>query len=145
MLRAKILWMIFFSLLMLKASAAGDQKKELQKYISEIVNNVKEAKTPAEKRETLNDLFMSLQKAFDAAKNSPYVPESDYSGIDILKNKIADRHDELNGINGFNRVPDNRLDQFASFTLHDIEQADSTVTIGIGTLIIIILLAILVF
>ncbi|HVO72555.1 MAG TPA: hypothetical protein VMT35_00915, partial [Ignavibacteriaceae bacterium] len=62
-----------------------------------------------------------------------------------LKSKMAERQSELNGRNGFNRVPDNQLDQFASFTLQDIEQADTMVTIGLGTLIIIILLAILIF
>jgi hypothetical protein len=145
MMRLRITAAVFLSLLMIRASAADDQKRELQKYINEIVTEVKDAETPAEKREILNDLFNDLQRSFETAKESPFVPAEDHAGIEVLQNKITDRQNELNGVNGYEMVPDERLDSFASFTLQDIEQADSTVTIGIGTLIIIILLAILVF
>jgi hypothetical protein len=39
------------------------------------VTEVREAETPEEKREILNDLFADLQESFAAAKNSPMVPE----------------------------------------------------------------------
>ncbi|HVO76005.1 MAG TPA: hypothetical protein VMT35_18420, partial [Ignavibacteriaceae bacterium] len=77
MIKVKLILMVIFCLALVKTSMADDHKKELQKYINEIVNDVKQAETPAEKREILNDLFSRLQKAFYAAKNSTYIPASD--------------------------------------------------------------------
>jgi hypothetical protein len=79
------------------------------------------------------------------AKLSPYVPEEDHKAIDILEAKIAERQNELNGLNGYEKVPDSQLNQFASFTLQDIEQADAVLTISLTTLLLIIILAILIF
>ena len=145
MLNIRIILTVILSFFLLQTSKADDLKKELQKYINEIITEVKEAETPDEKREILNDLFEDLQSSFSAAKNSPYVPEEDHKGIDILETKMRDRHNELNGLDGFEKVPDNKLNEFATFTLQDIEQADTVITISLTTLLLIIILAILIF
>ena len=145
MLNIRIILTVILSFFLLQTSKADDLKKELQKYINEIITEVKEAETPDEKREILNDLFEDLQSSFSAAKNSPYVPEEDHKGIDILETKMRDRHKELNGLDGFEKVPDNKLNEFATFTLQDIEQADTIITISLTTLLLIIILAILIF
>jgi len=145
MLKAKIIFTILFSFILIQTSKADDLKKELQKYINEIITEVKDAESPEEKRELLNDLFEDLQSAFTTAKSSPYVPEEDHKGIDELQSKITDRYYELNGLNGFEKVQDYNLNQFASFTLQDIEQADTVLTISLTTLLLIIILAILIF
>lgn len=145
MLNIRIILTVILSFFLIQTSKADDLKKELQKYINEIITEVKEAETPDEKREILNDLFEDLQSSFSAAKNSPYVPEEDHKGIDILETKMRDRHNELNGLDGFEKVPDNKLNEFATFTLQDIEQADTIITISLTTLLLIIILAILIF
>ena len=145
MLNIRIILTVILSFFLIQTSKADDLKKELQKYINEIITEVKEAETPDEKREILNDLFEDLQSSFSAAKNSPYVPEEDHKGIDILETKMRDRQNELNGLDGFEKVPDNKLDEFATFTLQDIEQADTIITISLTTLLLIIILAILIF
>jgi len=145
MLNIRIILTVILSFFLFQTSKADDLKKELQKYINEIITEVKEAETPDEKREILNDLFEDLQSSFSAAKNSPYVPEEDHKGIDILETKMRDRHKELNGLDGFEKVPDNKLNEFATFTLQDIEQADTIITISLTTLLLIIILAILIF
>lgn len=145
MLNIRIILTVILSFFLFQTSKADDLKKELQKYINEIITEVKEAETPDEKREILNDLFEDLQSSFSAAKNSPYVPEEDHKGIDILETKMRDRHNELNGLDGFEKVPDNKLNEFATFTLQDIEQADTIITISLTTLLLIIILAILIF
>jgi hypothetical protein len=145
MLNIRIILTVILSFFLIQTSKADDLKKELQKYINEIITEVKEAETPDEKREILNDLFEDLQSSFSAAKNSPYVPEEDHKGIDILETKMRDRHNELNGLDGFEKVPDNKLNEFATFTLQDIEQADTVITISLTTLLLIIILAILIF
>jgi len=145
MLKLKIILTVLLSLFLFQTSKADDLKKELQKYMNEIITEVREAETPEEKREILNDLFENLQKSFAKVKNSPLVPEEDHKGIDILNSKINDRQNELNGINGFERVPDNQLNEFAYFSLQDIEQADTLLTISLTTLLLIIILVILIF
>ena len=145
MLNIRIIFTVILSFFLIQTSKADDLKKELQKYINEIITEVKEAETPDEKREILNDLFEDLQSSFSAAKNSPYVPEEDHKGIDILETKMRDRQNELNGLDGFEKVPDNKLNEFATFTLQDIEQADTIITISLTTLLLIIILAILIF
>jgi hypothetical protein len=145
MLNIRIILTVILSFFLFQTSKADDLKKELQKYINEIITEVKEAETPDEKREILNDLFEDLQSSFSAAKNSPYVPEEDHKGIDMLETKMRDRQNELNGLDGFEKVPDNKLDEFATFTLQDIEQADTIITISLTTLLLIIILAILIF
>ena len=145
MLNIRIILTVILSFFLIQTSKADDLKKELQKYINEIITEVKEAETPDEKREILNDLFEDLQSSFSAAKNSPYVPEEDHKGIDILETKMRDRQNELNGLDGFEKVPDNKLNEFATFTLQDIEQADTVITISLTTLLLIIILAILIF
>ena len=145
MLNIRIILTVILSFFLFQTSKADDLKKELQKYINEIITEVKEAETPDEKREILNDLFEDLQSSFSAAKNSPYVPEEDHKGIDMLETKMRDRQNELNGLDGFEKVPDNKLNEFATFTLQDIEQADTIITISLTTLLLIIILAILIF
>jgi len=145
MLRFKPLIIVFISLFVLNEAKADDMRKELQKYINEIITEVKEADDPEEKREILNDLFGDLQKAFAAAKNLPYVPAEDHKGINELEEMISERYDELNGLNGFTKVPDNKLNEFATFTLQSIEQADTVLTISLTTLLLLIILAILIF
>ena len=145
MLRFKPLIIVFISLFVLNEAKADDMRKELQKYINEIITEVKEADDPEEKREILNDIFDDLQKAFAAAKNSPYVPAEDHKGINELEEMITERYDELNGLNGFTKVPDNKLNEFATFTLQSIEQADTVLTISLTTLLLLIILAILIF
>lgn len=144
MLKIKITISLFISFFLIQTSRADELKQELQEYINEIITEVRETKDPEEKREILNDLFENLKKSFEAAKNSPYVPEEDHRGIDILADKINERSNELNGLNGLEKVPDGQLNDFAYFTLQDIEQAD-TIVISLSTLLLIIILAILIF
>jgi uncharacterized coiled-coil DUF342 family protein len=145
MLKVRFIFVFILTAILFQTALANDLKKELQKYINEIVTEVKDAETPEEKREILNDLFEDLSDAFETAKESPYVPENEHRAIDILKDKISERYNELNGLNGFQKVTDLQLNEFATFTLQDIEQADTVLTISLTTLLLIIILAILIF
>jgi hypothetical protein len=145
MFKIKFVTIIIFSFLFAQLSKADDLKKEIQKYINDAVIEVRDAETPEEKREILNELFEDLQKSFAVAKNSPLVPEEDYEAINILNEKITSRQNELNGLNGLEKVQDDKLNNFAFFSLQDIEQADTVLTISLTTLLLIIILAILIF
>lgn len=145
MLRFNIILTFVLSIFLSSSLKADDLRKEFQKYINEIITEVKAAESPEEKREKLNILFSGLINSFDKVKEYPLVPEEDYEGLDILKEKITERYNELNGLDGFEKVPDNRLNEFASFSLQDIEQAEPVLIISLTTLLLLIILAILIF
>ncbi|HEY6626973.1 MAG TPA: hypothetical protein VIZ21_08455, partial [Ignavibacteriaceae bacterium] len=96
------------------------------------------------KREILNEAFNSMNKVLDKVLSSDLISESDYAGIEQYKATLQEKQNELEGINGFERVPDTQLNTFADYVVQDMEQADSTITISVIALILIILLIVLI-
>lgn len=137
---ASFLLLFFFT----SALNAGDARREFQKYINTSIEKVKETDNPVEKRKILNDMFNDLTTAIETVKGYN-VPEEDIVQLEILKNQFTEKQDELNGTNGFEKVQDSQLNNFAGYVQQDIEQADTIVTISLTTLLLIIILAILIF
>src|SRR5690625_1171446 len=63
----------------------------------------------------------------------------------VLKDNITAKSNQLNGLDGYDKVGDEELDDFSDYSQQDMEQANRTITISLTTalLIIIILLLIL--
>jgi hypothetical protein len=125
------------------AGIAHGQDK-LQNYFSDVAGKVKAAAEPSQKRAILDDSFTRMSKALDVAQDNPLISKADKAGIDQLRTIVKDKHDELAGLNGFDRVPDLQLNAFADYVVQDMEQADKTVSISLVTLLLIIIIAILV-
>lgn len=124
--------------------AHADGKRELQKYFSDTATEVKETGNPAEKREILNESLHTMSKALDVLRSSPGISQEDRVGIDRLKATVQEKLNELEGSNGFVRVPDNQLNAFSDYVVQDMEQADQMITISLVTLLLIIILVILI-
>lgn len=137
---ASFLLLFFFT----SALNAGDARREFQKYINTSIEKVKGTDNPVEKRKILNDMFNDLTTAIETVKGYN-VPEEDIVQLEIFKNQFTEKQDELNGTNGFEKVQDSQLNNFAGYVQQDIEQADTIVTISLTTLLLIIILAILIF
>jgi hypothetical protein len=60
-----------------------------------------------------------------------------------LENGISEKMNELNGSNGFNKVMDKDLDDFTDYSQDFMEQAADTVTIGVTTAILILIILLL--
>jgi hypothetical protein len=86
-----------------------------------------------------------MSEALDKVQNSFLVSKEDQDGINTLKATLKENQDELAGINGFERVPDSQLNNFSSYVVQNMEQADETVTISVVALVLIILLVVLLF
>ena len=124
------------------SNASGNA--ELKQYFSKAADKVKATQNADEKREILNESFNSMSKIFDKVLSSELISESDRAGIEQYKAILLEKQNELKGSNGYDRVPDTQLNNFANFVVQDMEQADSTITISVIAAILIILLIVLI-
>jgi len=93
------------------------------------------------KREILDGSLEEMIQAIDKIKEKKSISESDKKGLAVFKDNLVDRKNELNGLNGFKKVPNNQLNQYANYIQQNVEQADAvTISVTTALLIVIILL-----
>lgn len=126
---------------------SADRDKALslfKKYVNNMVQRVEKLDHPDEKRAVLNNSFDNLISVFETVQGFGFISPKDKEALEALKANIIDKKNELNGLDGYNRVADNRLNNFANFVQQDLEQADTvTITISATLLVIIIVLLLL--
>ena len=132
---------IVMFVLVIPVNAGG--KGELQKHFSNVASKVKATENAAEKRAILENSFKDMSEALDKVQSSFLVSKEDKDGIENLKATLKENQDELAGINGYERVPDSQLNNFSNYVVQNMEQADSTITISVVALVLIILLVVL--
>ncbi len=120
------------------AFAGNDTQKELKDYFNKVNQKVKQTEDPAQKRAILNNSFDDLLKAFNTAGQMP-LSQKDREGINYFENKIRDKKDELNGQNGYDKVADASLNQFANYSMQQFEQSTEYITISVIALVLIII------
>lgn len=129
------------------ASGPGDRDKALdlfKRYINNMVQRVEKTQDPARKREIMNNSFDSMISTFNTVLNMGLASQNDKEALITLKADIKEMKNELNGSDGYKRVADRKLNNFANYVQQDIEQADTiTITISATLLVIIILLLLL--
>ncbi len=108
------------------------------------MEKVKKAETPDQQRQILNDSMHKLVVVLNTIQNRSDIPKQDLPAINKLKEQFRQKIDELNGRNGFNRVTDGNLVDFASFVQQDMEQADRYVTLSLTTVLLIIIILLLI-
>jgi hypothetical protein len=127
--------------LALPANAGG--MGGIQQYFSDTAGKVKATDKPVEKRAILNDSFDAMAKALETAQGSASLSHNDVAGIERIRAMLQDKRDELDGVNGYVRVPDEALNAFSDYVVQDMEQADEVVTISLVALLLIIILIVL--
>lgn len=142
-MKALITFLSIFMMFVLAIPVNADAKGELKQYFSKTADKVKATENADEKREILNEAFNSMYKILDKVLSSDLISESDYAGIEQYKATLQEKQNELEGSNGYERVPDAQLNSFADYVVQDMEQADSTITISVIALILIIILVVL--
>ena len=119
----------------------NDGHERLKNHINSVVEKVEEAESPLQKREILDGSLEEMIQAIDKVKEKKSVSESDKKGLAVFKDNLVDRKNELNGLNGFKKVPNNQLNQYANYIQQNVEQADAvTISVTTALLIVIILL-----
>ncbi len=135
---------IIFGLVTAPALADVNPREKLKQHVRDIVKRVKAAPTAAKKRSILDEKLRNMVKALNRAEEMGALSPQDQSAIDALRTQLREKIDELNGLNGYEAVPDRQLDSFADYVQQDFEQADRVVTISLTSALLIILLIILV-
>ena len=140
-----LLFSFLFMTQAVTASGIGDRDDALdmyKKYINNMVQKVEKAENPARKREILNNSFDEMTSAFDQALSFGIVSEKDRKAINTFKADIQQKRNELNGLNGYKKVANNNLNNFANFVQQDLEQAD-TVTFSISAVLLVLIIILL--
>lgn len=145
-MRKLTIGILFFGLIAalspVKAQQA-DAHEKLKKHINSIVLKVEKADEADEKRTILNNSLDELVSAIDQVEQNKMVPETDKEALAGFKNDLIEKKNELNGQDGFAKVPDNRLNDFAQYVQQDMEQADRVVTISLTTALLIVIILLL--
>ena len=135
-------FIIMMFVLAIPINAGG--KDKLQKYFNDAALKVKATENASEKREILNESFQSMSNALSKVQNSGLISKDDRIGIERFKAALREKQNELAGINGYERVSDEQLNNFSNYVVQDMEQAQM-ITISLVALLLIILLAVLLF
>lgn len=123
--------------------AGTDPIDRIKAYVNDVVTDAKAAENATQKRERLNDGLDDLVTALDRVSRTANLSEADRDGIAALRTTIVEKQRELQGTHGYEQVPDRQLDDFADYVQQDIEVADRTVTIGLTTALLIVIILLL--
>jgi len=118
-------------------------KDDLKQYFNTTAANVKATENSAEKRAILKRSLENMTNALETVQQYPLVSDNDKSGIKKLSASLAEKQDELEGRNGYKRVADANMDDFADYVVQDFEQAE-VISISLLTLVLIIILVVLI-
>jgi len=143
MLKRTVLRVVLMMCVLVYAGIAAGQEN-VKGYFNDAACKVKATNDPSQKREILSERFENMTKALDKVRGSSLVSETDRAGIDRTKAAIQEKQDELAGINGYTRVSDDQLNAFSDYVVQDMEQADQTITIGVVTALLIVIIIILI-
>jgi len=138
-----IFGMIVMMVVLVQAVAAGG-KEDIQKYFSNAACKVKATIDPVQKRDLLDQSLQTMSKALDRVEGSGLVAQTDRAGLHRFKTTLQAKHEELLGLNGYERVADAQLNAFSDYVVQDMEQAERYITISLVSALLIIIILILV-
>jgi len=126
----------------LKAQSSKAQEI-IKKNINEMVTDVERTSNPTEKRKVLNKTFDKFITTIERVEKMESVSADDKAGLNDFKASFVEKKNELNGLNGFSKVPDIQLNNYANFVQQNFEQADRIVTVSLTTVLLIVLILLL--
>jgi hypothetical protein len=143
---------IFITVSMALPAAASENhglvREQLKTALNGMVQEVKKAESPAEKRAIMARFVHKAGRGAGMAENLPLLSQEKHAALDMLQGKFSGYALELTGT-GSAGVADKDLDAFASFMQQDLEQAESSwssggIYLSTGAVIIILLILILI-
>jgi len=111
-----------------------------KKSFNETVQEVQKTDDAAEKRTLLNEQLAKMLDVIERIESKAQLSEDEINQLNSYKASLVDKKNELNGLDGFDEVVDEDLDDFSDYAQQFFEQANRTVTIGVGTAILIAIL-----
>ncbi len=114
-----------------------------KKHFNETVQEVQGTEDADEKRMILNESFSKIISAIDLIESRTNLSDDETAQLHSYKLGITEKQNELNGLDGFDEIVDEDLDDFSNFSQDFMEQANRTITIGATTLLLIIIILLL--
>lgn len=112
-------------------------------HFNETVQMVHETEDVDEKRDILNTSFSKMITALERIESRVDLSEDELTRLDLYKNEIEQKQNELNGVDGFNEIQDEDLLDFSEYSQQYFEQANRTITLSVSTALLVIILLIL--
>lgn len=137
-------FVLLFGLYTTVAAQSTHVTETFKKHFNATVEKVQAAENADDKRDILNDSFSRMLTAVERIESLEKLSREDLAKLDAFRRDIEDRKNELNGLRGFQRITDEDLDDFSSFSQQAIEQADRTVTISLTTVLLVIIILLLI-
>lgn len=117
--------------------------ESLKKHFNETVQDVQNTDKPDEKRAILNDSFDKMIETLDRIESMASLTEDESAGLKSYKLGLTEKLNELNGLDGFDEIADEDLDDFSNYSQDFVEQANRTITIGVTTALLILIVLLL--
>jgi hypothetical protein len=127
------------------AADQGMLQARVKVALNEMVQDVKSAETPDDKRVVLDRFLGKIERRAELAAKIPFLPAENRAALAVLEDKFGGYEATLKA-----GVEDKDLDSFASFVQQDLEQAadaawgNGGIYLSAGAIIIILLIIILV-
>ena len=146
----KTLYTIFASVLLVCAiqtesfSQSVNITESFKMHLNETVQAVHETDNADEKRAILNESFNKMITAIDRIESMTSLTGNESALLASFKFDLTEKLNELNGLDGFDQIVDSELNDFSNYSQDMIEQAiNRTITIGLGTALLIIIILLL--
>ena len=120
-----------------------DPFQKIKTHLNEVVKDIHQTTEPELKREKLDTELTGLISTISKVENMDGIHDTDRDNLSDLRTDLQNKKDELNGENGYARVPSNQLNDYATFVQQDLEQADSVVTLSLSTALLIVIILLL--
>ncbi|MCH8558551.1 MAG: hypothetical protein LAT84_12045 [Balneolia bacterium] len=126
-----------------QTASAQSLNEVLKQHMNETVQQVKATDDADEKRSILNASYENMLETASLIEKRVTLNEDEAAQIALLKSEINDRANQLNGLDGYERISDEDLDEFSDYSQQAMEQANRTLTISLTTALLIVIILLL--
>lgn len=134
---------LIFAVQSMAVAQSANITETFKKHFNETVQAVQETENADDKRAILNESFNKMITAIDRIESLASLTEDESAKLKSYKLGLTEKLSELNGLDGFDEIMDEDLDEFSNFSQDFIEQANRTITIGVTTALLILIILLL--
>ncbi|NIS07315.1 MAG: hypothetical protein GWO07_00800 [Candidatus Dadabacteria bacterium] len=135
--------LVLFAIQSTALAQSTDITDTFKKHFNKTVQQVQETENTDKKRTLLNESFNKMLEAVDRIESQGNLSKDELAQLNAFKNGILEKKNELNGSDGFTKVIGEDLDDFSEYSQDYMEQADKTLTIGLTTALLIVIILLL--
>ncbi len=134
---------LMFAIQSVAAAQSANISETFKEHFNETVQAVQDTEDADEKRVILNESFNKMISTIDQIESKASLTEDEIANLNNYKFGLTEKLNELNGLDGFDEIADEDLDDFSNFSQDFIEQANKTITIGVTTALLILIILLL--